>query len=181
LGFVADIVAVAFDQPRPHFFLSVSGQQARAHLVSHVSGHRRVAVVDRLALALQAPQRCHQGLGLRLEFRIVELAISVRSRRQRILRRCGGADDTERQSRPQHRETRQGREPAYDRRKPAPTSAFRNSASSSGTCSARMSPMCWYRITPWPSITKVSGTPEEPSSSWTLLMSSPPIRLKGLP
>ena len=67
-----------------------AGRDAGANLMTHVAGHRRIAVGDRLALALEATQRFHQRLRLRLQRRIVELLVGVRRRRQQVLSRGGG-------------------------------------------------------------------------------------------
>ena len=56
------------------------------------------------------------------------------------------------------------------------SASFSNSISF-GTSLARISPMCWCVMIPFPSITKVSGTPEEPIASWISERSSAPIRV----
>ncbi len=38
-----------------------------------------------------------------------------------------------------------------------------------GTSFASIGPICWYRMTPWPSTTKLSGTPEDPREICTWL------------
>ena len=125
LGLVADIVAIARDQPDADLIGAFAGENAAAHLVAHVARHRRIAVGDRLALAFEAAQRLHQLGGLRLQRRIVELVIGVGRRRHGILR--AQRQRHERSEKHEHR---------------ANHCAFSSSASSTGTSSARISPIC---------------------------------------
>ena len=49
------------------------------------------------------------------------------------------------------------------------------------TSCAMIGPMCWARMMPRPSMTKLSGTPDEPSAIWTRLSASLPMRSNGSP
>ena len=51
----------------------------------------------------------------------------------------------------------------------------------SGMSASVIAPICWWRMMPRPSMTKVSGTPAEPRSSCTRRSTSAPIARNGSP
>ena len=110
-------------------------------------------------------KRLHQPLGLGFLGRIGELAVGVGSGRQAGIGQCG---------QPLGTASAQG---AATRIIALP----RSRRGSSGTSDALMSPTCWWAIRPRASITKLSGTPDDPSANWIFDSGSLPIRSNGLP
>src|SRR5690606_24025097 len=136
---VADVVPVTLHHPRTDCLWLFPGSNAGADLMAHIASHRGVAVGYRLALAFETAQRLHQRLRLSFQTRIVELAISIRRRRQQILRgqRCGNGSDDRSQCYPDRNSQE---EEAERRHNPLASCSF---SSSTGTSLSRMSPMCW--------------------------------------
>ncbi len=160
---VGDPIAVARDQPCADLVGAFAGEDALADQRAHVAGHFGIAVGDRLPLADEAAHRLHQRLRLPLLAGIGQLGVRIfRRRQQRIGQRRRGGKQQDGRDRRLHR-------------------AASQAARIAGMSWGMIAPICWWRMTPRPSTTNVSGTPAEPSASCTRRSLSAPIVRNGSP
>ena len=130
---------------------------------AHAPRHVCVAVGDRLTLANQTTEFGHQRMRRSFLRRIAQLRISERRLRQVRVRR---------------RDRRNGKQ---QRGEQTPHQVLPSAARMSGTSSWRIPPTCCRTTRPLASITKDSGTPDDPIESWNRPLRSSPIATNGLP